>query len=206
MTPAGPRTRRLAACATALTAALAAAGCGAISDPYNQPRDTTAPTAPAASEPSRTATIQRPGMGPMGPDDPPPRPWRVDEAALSSDPRETIRAYARLVGTWTWRDVVANYRRAARMAIDGARADVAQAAAQIPLDPRYRTHQTRQTTTVEGLVAKPADGDDSARYVVVQRRRIAMKASEPSSFWLVTLVTLKRVGDRWAVASWEDQA
>lgn len=206
MIPARLRTSRLAASAAALAAALAAAGCGGISDPYNEPQGTTAATTATAATQPQTVTIQRPGMGPMGPDDPPPRPLRIDEDALSADAGETIRTYAELTGTWTWEDVAANYRRASQLAIDGARADAAQAAAQIPLDPRYRTRETRQTTVLEGIVAKPSEDPDEARYVVVQRRRIEMKATQASNAWLVSIVVLRRVGDRWAVASWEDQA
>lgn len=186
----------LAAGAAVLAAALA--GCGGISDPYNTTPSGTQATAPAP------VTVERPGMGPMSADDPPPRPQRIDQAALSADAAATIERYAGLVGTWTWETVAARYRRAAALALDGARADAAQAAAEIPKDPRYALEQVRQTSRLEGILQR---GGTSARprYVVVQRRRIELRATPPSNAWVVTIAVLRRAGAGWAVSSWEDQ-
>lgn len=176
------------------------AGCG-ISDPYNKPATATA-TGTVAQPPP--ITIERPGQGPSGPDDPPPRPQRIDESALSADAAQTIARYAALTGTWTWETVVANHRRAAALSLDGARATAAQMAAGIPSDPRYEIEQIRQRTRLEGILLRGGSAE-RPRYVVLQRRRIELRATPPSEGWTVTVAVLRRAGSGWAVSSWEDQ-
>lgn len=195
--------RPLLAGVAALAAALA--GCGGISDPYNTtPSGTQATPTTATTATQAPVTVQRPGMGPMGPDDPPPRPQRIDESALSDDAAATIERYAGLVGTWTWKDVAARYRQAAALALDGARADAAQAAAEIPKDPRYELEQVRQTTRLEGILQRGGTSE-RPRYVVVQRRRIELRATPPSDAWVITIAVLRRAGAGWAVSQWDDQ-
>lgn len=186
-------------------AALALAGCGGISDPYNDPQrapGATGATATATQPPA--ATVEHPGMAPRNPDDPPPRPQRIAAAALSADAAATIARYAQLTGTWTWETVAGNYRRAAALALDGARVEAEQIVQQIPNDPRYRTQEVRQRTRLEGILLR-GGSSSRPRYVVVQRRRIELRATPPSNAWIVTVVVLRGVGGRWAVSSWEDQ-
>lgn len=195
------RLRPAAALAALVAAALATAGCG-ISDPYNDPQAAaTATTAP----PAPSVTIERPGMAPWSPGDPKPEPQKIDVEALSADAAETIRVYADLTGTWTWSNVAARHRRAGALAIDGARTTAAMVAGQISVDPRYRSEQMRQTTTLEAVIAR-GGARDSPRYLVVQRRRTELRSLPATEAWVVTLVRLRRVSGRWAVSSWEDQA
>lgn len=188
-------------------AATTLAACGGVSDPYNDRAgdggSTAARTAPTPTTPRGPLQIDR-GAGRSAADAPDPANGALDRAALSTSAARTIERYAQLSGTWTWRNVVARYRAAERISIGVARARVRDSAIQLPAVGGYQTHGVRQTTTVEAIVARSRAGDDTARYFVVQRRRIEMLNTPPSNQWFVSGATLRRVGDRWVVAQWTE--
>lgn len=194
--------------AAILLAAAALAGCGGISDPYNDPQartdaaqtgttDATGATVPAATD--EPPAIER-GIGEPAPD----LSGALDRAVMSSSAAETIERFSDLTGTWTWRDIAAKLREAARISIGAASERNMTTALQIPAATTYQTRGVRQTTRIEAIVPREGATDTEASYLVVQRRRIEMIDATPSNQWFVSLATLRRVDGRWAVSAWEE--
>jgi hypothetical protein len=194
--------RMMSAVIAVLLAAATLAGCG-LSDPYN---DSTTGldggSATTATTPTGTQTgpveIQK-GIGSSTPD----LPGGLDRSALSSSAATAIERFVDLSGTWTWRDAVQRYRRAAGLALGSARETMLVTAVQVASDATYRVRRIRQTTHIEAIVPRAGATAERIRYLVVQRRRIELADTPPSGQWFVSLATLRRVGDRWAMAAWD---
>jgi hypothetical protein len=206
--------------AAILLAAAALAGCGGLSDPYNDVSatgtgtTTTTPAFPepgggtatdAAAVPDPTGTTTTPvaieeGIGSSAPD----LPDDVDRSVLSTSAAATIERYVDLSGNWTWEDVVERMRQAARISMGQAREAMLVSAVQIPADTTYQTRGIRQTTRIEAIVPRAGATDEQASYLVVQRRRIEMIDATPSNQWFVSLARLTSVDGRWVVSVWEE--
>lgn len=189
-------TRRLAL--AAMTAALAASGCGV--NPYADPGPTATPRPPSGDvEDGLDPTVRKEAVAAE-------RAAEIPATAAGTTPETTLRAAAQISGTWTSRTAGDQYRRLANMSQGDARDAFELAARQMDEDPQQSGAGLQSSAAVEALSLKGTGERRSG--LVVTRERVwgdpSLKQLEPA--YKVTLARLERREERWVITEWSPQA
>ena len=172
----------------ALAACIAVEGCA---DPYSSP---------TASRPTAEPTPTVPGELPL------PQPSRSDDTQptgrLPATAGLAARRAADLAYTWTARTAAARQTRLAAISTGQARRDALQAAARLPTDPQLAAGQATSSGRLAAIALRP--GRTTRSGLLVTHEQLKANGVHQDR-WRVTLVTLIRLPQGWAVSRWSPQ-
>jgi hypothetical protein len=168
-------------------AGVALAGC---SDPYAT-LPTRTPAIPPGQQPARTVTVTAPARSPS------PR-----NRSLPATPAAAARLATALSFNWTARTAAARQARLARISVGAARRDALQAAARLSTDPQVVSGHATSAARV-AAIALPESGRTRSGLLVTHERLTIHRTTR--AHWRVTLLTVTRTPEGWAVSRWEPQ-
>lgn len=138
---------------------------------------------------------------------PSPRPPREAVRRASPTAIEAVRAFASAYINWTADTVAPDMRALAARSVGQARSALELAAAQTSSDYELQRGGIANSGTVETVAPLPGA---RRQYVVVTRE--STTATNTNAYdglhpaWHVSLATVVRVGDSWAVSGWQPES